>query len=97
MNNQQFVDWAFDQPIVPEMKLVLLALAMAAGPDGGGNIRLDVLAKRAGCDSASALGYVHRLESIGLALLRYQPGTSAVSSADDQISFGLCIGDRPKS
>ena len=40
MTNQGFVDWAFPQNVSTEQKLVLLAVAMSAGRDGGGKITL---------------------------------------------------------
>ena len=91
MTNQDFVDWAFSLELRPEEKLTLVALAMAAGPDGGGTIALGKLSSRASCELLEALALVHRLQHVGAIVLHYAPRLEGDSPESDDVRFGLCI------
>lgn len=92
MTTQEFLDWAFARDLPTEQKIILVALAWASGPDGGGSIKLGLLAQRTSLPTPAVLGFAGRLQSAGLIIIHYKPGPDDDLAEEDEIRFGLCIG-----
>ncbi len=89
MNTQTMLDWAYERPVGIQHKLILIGLCLHCGADGGGSIRLGVLARGA-CyiNLKGALKALAALQQSGVIIVHRQPD---VVSADSDILFGLCM------
>ncbi len=85
MTTQEMIDWAFTQDIPASQKLVLLALAYVAGPEGGGKITLERLGHFSRLTGKGCRTNLDRLASRDLVIYQI---------ADDAVTFGIIIAER---
>jgi hypothetical protein len=86
VNTQELLDWAIAQDCpVPTKKLMLIALAYSAGPEGGGKIALDRLARIVGTKERACRNHLKRLALSGLVVYEL---------ADNVVTYGLSVKDR---
>ena len=84
---QSIINWAWSQTVgFPEIKLVLVIMAMDANSEGRGNIALAELARSTDIEERKIPGILHSLENFGLAY--------ANVDADGVIRYRLCL-DKP--
>lgn len=83
--SQKSIDWAYSNIVgFPEIKFVLVILAMDANDAGRGQTTLAQLARDTEVEERRLPGMLHSLENFGLA--------HASVDADGTISFRLAIG-----
>jgi hypothetical protein len=86
LNTQELVDWAFAQECaVPVGKLILVGMALSAGPEGGGKVTIERPVQCASAKERTCRIHLKRLAERGLVVYRV---------TDNVVTYGLSVSDR---